>query len=121
VNDLEKARTVPCPICRVAADQRCVDIANAGPDGGGPQQLDGVHQPRIYQAYVVAEADAHNRAVELEAEVDRLRTRLADFKALARAAIHYVNCPDAEAETGEPYDDLVHVVRVHERNERSAH
>lgn len=75
-DDVTKARMVPCPVCKVGTNRRCVDIAKGGPDGGGPE-VDGVHQPRIYRAYVVAEADAHNRAVELAAELERLRTGLA--------------------------------------------
>jgi len=110
VSDVGIALTVPCPGCKMPADAACVDLETGA-------KVEGVHQNRVYRAYVVAEADAHNRAVELAAEVERLKTRLADFEALARAAIHYVNCPDREAETGEPYDALIHVVRVHERNE----
>jgi hypothetical protein len=52
---------------------------------------------------------------DLLAEVERLRDALADLRAIADAAIHYVNCDDKEAETGEPYGLLVHAVRVHER------
>lgn len=110
MSDIAKARDVPCPGCKVPAGSYCVDL-----DTG--ERVAGVHNTRIYRAYVVAEADAHNRAVELAAEVERLRDRLADFEALARAAIHYVNCPDSEAETGEPYAAIVHAVRVHERKE----
>lgn len=47
---------------------------------------------------------------EQENDVDRARDRT-----LADLAIHYVNCSDSEAETGEPYDALVHAVRVTER------
>lgn len=59
--------------------------------------------------------DPRSVITDLVAEVEKLRDRLGDFEALARAAIHYVNCPQTEAETGEPWDALVHVVRVHER------
>lgn len=104
MNDLEKALTGPCPGCKMPADSGCVDIETGA-------AVTGVHQVRIYRAYVVDEADAHNRAIELE-------DRLADLDAIARAAIHYVNCPQSEAETGEPYDALVHAVRVHERKEQ---
>jgi hypothetical protein len=72
VSDLEKARTAPCPVCKMGAGQRCVDIANSGPDGGGPE-VDGVHQPRIYRAYLVGEAIAENWAAELEAVIDQIR------------------------------------------------
>jgi hypothetical protein len=71
VTDIERARTVPCPICKMGAGQRCVDIANSGPDGGGPE-VDGVHQPRIYRAYLVGEAIAENVAYELRIVLERL-------------------------------------------------
>jgi hypothetical protein len=69
MNDLEKARSVPCPGCKMPAGSACVDLETGA-------EATGVHQVRIYRAYVVAEADAHNRAVELEAEVERLRSVL---------------------------------------------
>jgi hypothetical protein len=71
MTDIEKARAVPCPGCKMPAGSRCVDIETG-------VEVDGVHQVRIYRAYVVAEADAHNRAIELEAEVERLRGHLAE-------------------------------------------
>ncbi len=70
MNDIERARGVPCPGCKRPAGTRCVDLDSN-------TEVDGVHQVRIYRAYVVAEAVAHNRAVELEAEVERLRAQLA--------------------------------------------
>jgi len=63
VNDLEMARTVPCPGCKRPADAPCIDLESG-------REVPGVHQVRIYRAYVVAEADAHNRAVEM---TDRVR------------------------------------------------
>jgi hypothetical protein len=78
MSDLEKARTVPCPGCKRPAGSACVDLETGA-------EATGVHQVRIYRAYVVAEADAHNRAVELEAEVQRLNVRLtAAHEALTR-------------------------------------
>jgi hypothetical protein len=72
MDDITKARGVPCPVCKMGADQRCVDIAQAGPEGGGPA-VDGVHQPRIYRAYLVGEAIAENLAYDLQVEIDELR------------------------------------------------
>ncbi len=101
MDDLKKALAHPCPGCKVEAGRGCVDIETGA-------EVTGVHQNRIYRAYVVAEADAHNRAVELAAEVERMRV-------LVETAVHYVNCPDSEAQTGEPWDALVHAVRVYEK------
>jgi hypothetical protein len=86
VNDIEKARTVPCPVCKMGAGQRCVDIANSGPDGGGPE-VDGVHQPRIYRAYLVGEAIAENVAYELRIVLERL----------AQASEQYLNTDHRDA------------------------
>jgi hypothetical protein len=68
VNDLDKARTVPCPVsaCKMPAGRACID-----PDTGADSP--GVHQARIYRAYVVDEAIAHNHAIELAAALERLR------------------------------------------------
>jgi hypothetical protein len=35
--------------------------------------------------------------------------------AVVEAALRYVNCSDSEAETGEPYDELVQAVRAYEQ------
>ncbi len=70
MDDLKKALAHPCPGCKVEAGRGCVDIETGA-------EVTGVHQNRIYRAYVVDEADAHNRAVELAAEVERLREQLA--------------------------------------------
>jgi len=65
---LKDALTVPCPGCKMPADTGCVD-----PETGIPADAGHVHQARIYRVYVVAEALAHNRAVELAAALERLR------------------------------------------------
>lgn len=72
MNDLERARSVPCPGCKMPAGSACIDLETGA-------EATGVHQVRIYRAYVVAEADAHNRAVELEAEVEQLRGLVTDL------------------------------------------
>ena len=108
MNDLDYARTVPCPACKMLADSSCID-----PDTGA--KVNGVHQTRIYRAYVVAEAGAHNRAVELAAEVDTLKSRIAELEPLARAAIHYMNCRDGEV--GGAYAALAAAVIDYERRE----
>lgn len=82
MDDIAKARTVPCPVCKMGADQRCVDIAQGGPEGGGPQ-VDGVHQPRIYRAYLVAVVVAENQAIELEA---RFESVIAEIRSLHQPA-----------------------------------
>lgn len=108
MNDLDYARTVPCPACKMLADSSCID-----PDTGA--KVNGVHQTRIYRAYVVAEAGAHNRAVELATEVDQLRTRVATLDAVASAAATYMNCPDGQI--GDAYDALAAAVIAYERKE----
>ncbi len=108
MTDQDFALGVPCPGCKRPAGAGCVDVDTCAP-------IDGVHQGRFNRAHIVATAIAENRAVELAAEVEQLRERFADFEAIALAAMHYVNCTDAEAGTGEPYEALVHAIRVHER------
>lgn len=44
--------------------------------------------------------------------------RPAATQALIAAARHYVNCPDDEAQTGDPYYELVEAVRNYERTSR---
>jgi hypothetical protein len=60
VSDIGKALTVPCPGCKMPADAACVDLETGA-------KVEGVHSNRLYRAYVVAEAVAHNRAIELTA------------------------------------------------------
>lgn len=85
MTDVEKALSVPCPACKMAADQKCVDL-----DTGA--KVDGVHSTRIYRAYVVAESDAHNRAVELEVEVERLRAGAEQSAIASVLKRHYAEC-----------------------------
>lgn len=79
MNDLDRALTVPCPACKMAADSGCVDL-----DTGAPAE--GVHGNRIHRAYVVSEAIAENRATELAVEVDRLTAALNRVRDLCHAA-----------------------------------
>lgn len=103
MSDLEKARGVPCPGCKMPAGSACVDLETGA-------EATGVHQVRIYRAYVVGEADAHNRAVELEAEVERIRAGaekvIADFEATAR-----MNREIGDKAEAQLFDDLAWKVR----------
>lgn len=75
MSDVEKALTAPCPGCYSPAGVPCRDIETGA-------TVSGVHANRVYRAYVVAEADAHNRAVELAAEVERLRAVIDEVRGL---------------------------------------
>jgi hypothetical protein len=85
MDDLERARTVPCPGCKMPAGSACVDLETGA-------EATGVHQVRIYRAYVVAEADAHNRAAALEAEVERLRSSAEPSVIASALKRHYAEC-----------------------------
>lgn len=75
-----------------------------------------------------------NRVAELTAERDFARDMANTARAgaadairaldharpVVEATVHYVNCSDEEAGTGEPYMALVHAVRVHERQAEKA-
>lgn len=65
MNDVEKARTVPCPDCKRPAGSKCVHIETN-------VETTGVHSSRIYRAYLVGEAIAENRAIDLEAALDEV-------------------------------------------------
>lgn len=66
MNDLEKALTVSCPGCKRPAGSACVDLETL-------REVTGVHQVRIYRAYVVSEAIAENEAYELRAALVAIR------------------------------------------------
>jgi hypothetical protein len=65
VNDLDKARTVPCPDCKRPAGSKCVHLETLA-------ETNGVHSSRIYRAYLVGEAIAENVAYELRIALERL-------------------------------------------------